>query len=112
MQPDTGKYLGHILDSINEIENFMSDVQKYEDFDKNKMLVRAVERNFEIIGEAFNRIKQSDTSINISNMRAVISLRNRVIHAYDSIDNAVLYSIVLKHIPNLKSEVEQFLKEN
>ena len=49
MQPDTGKYLGHILDSINEIENCMSDVQKYVDFDKNKMLVRAVERNLKLL---------------------------------------------------------------
>lgn len=111
MLPEIEKYLCHILDAIVEIEGFVKETKKFDDFDKNKMLVRAVERNFEIIGEASNRIKNSESSITISNMKAIINLRNRVIHAYDSVDNAVLWAIVLKHLPNLKKEVSELLKK-
>ena len=112
MLPDVKKYLEHIMDAINEIENFVSGVKNYSEFNKNKMLVRAVERNLEIIGEAFNRIRKEDAAFTISNMKAIISMRNRVIHAYDSIDNSVIWAIILKHLPKLKSEVEELLKVN
>lgn len=49
----------------------------------DKMLRRAVEREFEIIGEAMGRIEKLDSSLNISSKKLIINMRNRVIHGYD-----------------------------
>lgn len=71
------------------------------------MLKRAVERDLEIIGEAINRIVKRDESFHdkISNAKAIISLRNQVIHAYDNISDENIWSILTNHLPKLKAEI-------
>jgi len=55
------------------------------------MLKRAVERELEIIGEAINRIDSIDSSIHITSKKQIISMRNRVIHGYDKIDDEIIW---------------------
>ncbi|MCP4752216.1 MAG: DUF86 domain-containing protein [Proteobacteria bacterium] len=55
MQPDTKKHLHDILTAIEDIELFVQDAV-FEDLLSNRMLQAAVEREFEIVGEALNRI--------------------------------------------------------
>nr|WP_081624322.1 HepT-like ribonuclease domain-containing protein [Proteiniphilum acetatigenes] len=50
-----------------------------------RRLFDAVERNIEIIGEAMNRILKEDGSIEITNSRKIVDVRNRIIHGYDSV---------------------------
>lgn len=78
------------------------------------MLKRAVERNLEIIGEAVNRIITRDHSFvgKISNAKAIIGLRNQVIHAYDNISDENIWSILINHLPKLKLEVNELIKGN
>jgi len=76
----------------------------------NKMLRRAVEREFEIIGEAMSRIEKLDSTIEISSKRQIISMRNRVIHGYDKIDNEIVWGTIIRHLPNLKTEIDNLLK--
>jgi len=75
------------------------------------LLRRAVERELEIIGEALNNLKKIDNTIEINYFRQIISLRNQIIHSYDNIDNQTIWSIVIKHLPVLKSEIENLLNE-
>ncbi|MFA9193459.1 HepT-like ribonuclease domain-containing protein [Flavobacterium sp. FBOR7N2.3] len=76
------------------------------------MLKRAVERNLEIIGEAINRILKSDPTFEqkITNAKAIIGLRNQVIHAYDNISDESIWSILINHLPKLKTEIEILIK--
>jgi len=109
------KWLFDVKLSIEEIDSFFKDVEK--DFFKyrdNLMLKRAVERNLEIIGEAVNRILTRDNSFNdkISSARAIIGLRNHVIHAYDSISDENIWSILIYHIPKLKSEIDLLISDS
>lgn len=76
----------------------------------DKMLRRAVEREFEIIGEAMSRIEKWDTNIEISSKRQIISMRNRVIHGYDKIDNEIIWGTIVRHLPTLKVEINNLLK--
>ena len=73
------------------------------------MLRRAIERDLEIIGEAVNRILKVDKSIQISNVKKIVGLRNQIIHAYDNVVDEVLWGIVVNHIPLLKIEIEKLL---
>jgi len=72
------------------------------------MLKRAVERDLEIIGEAISRIiKRYPTFENkITNAKAIIGLRNQVIHAYDNISDENIWSILINHLPKLRGEIE------
>lgn len=75
------------------------------------MLKRAIERNLEIIGEAMNRILKRDISFEnkIANAKSIIGLRNQVIHAYDNISDENIWSILIIHLPKLKSEVNHLI---
>jgi len=74
------------------------------------MLRRAVEREFEIIGEAMSRIEKVDPTINISSKKQIINMRNRVIHGYDKIDNEIVWGTIVRHLPKLKEEIDQLLR--
>jgi len=76
------------------------------------MLKDAIERRLEIIGEATSCILKIDESIAISNARRIVNLRNKVIHAYDAIDDANIWAIIVNSIPKLKKEVENLLNKN
>ncbi len=47
----------------------------------------------------------------IKNAKRIISLRNLVIHAYDSVDNIIIWGIISNDLPKLKDEVEKLLNE-
>ncbi len=109
------KWLYDIKLSINEIDGFFKDEEKdFFKYRNNLMLKRAVERNLEIIGEAINRIITRDNLFieKISNAKAIIGLRNQVIHAYDNISDEYIWSILTNHLPKLKNEVDVLIKEN
>lgn len=50
-----------------------------------------------------------DSSIPITSARSIVNTRNLVIHSYDSIDNEIIWAIVMRHLPILKKEVKQLL---
>jgi uncharacterized protein with HEPN domain len=74
------------------------------------MLRRAVERELEIIGEAVNNIDKISPDIAITSKRQMVNLRNRVIHGYDKTDDEIVWGILYRHLPLLKTEVSILLK--
>ena len=51
-------------------------------------------------------------NINILFAKAIVDMRNRVIHGYDSVDDFLVWKIVVKDIPVLKEEVRLLLSKN
>lgn len=101
--------------AISEIESYFGEKEKdFFEYQKNTMLKRAVERDLEIIGEAVNRIIKNDNTFEtlISDAKAIIGLRNQVIHAYDNISDENIWAIIVSHLPKLKAEIEKLLSEN
>ena len=84
------------------------------DYSGSRLLRRAVEREFEIIGEALKRLSESDpaAAARVSELRTIISFRNRVIHGYDTVDDMVVWGITESRLPLLLSEVATLLAEN
>ncbi len=66
MELEIKKYLFDIQESINSIEKYLGEKRDFKVYIADKMLRRAVEREFEIIGEAMGRIEKIDSSLNIS----------------------------------------------
>ncbi len=104
-----------IDNSIKEIEFFFEGKPKvFEEFEKNLLLKRAVERNLEIIGEAMNRILKRDPAMesNFTEARAIVNLRNMIIHSYDAITDDIIWGIIINRLPILSNEVTLILKEH
>ena len=104
------KHLIDVLNAINEVESFFADRPKlFQEFQNDMLRQRAVERNIEIMGEAINRILKANPEFQLTNAKAIINTRNRVIHGYDSVTTEFLWSLIMKHIPALKNDVENIL---
>ena len=104
------KYLIDVLNATIEVESYFADAPKlFQNFQKDMLRQRAVERNVEIMGEAINRILRVDPSFELPNAKAIINTRNRVIHGYDSVTTEFLWSLIIRHIPALKKDVENIL---
>ena len=106
MDSEIKTWLYDILQSVNELEGYFEDgPRKFEDYSKDIKTKRAVERNIEIIGEAVNRILKKDKDFEIANAQKIIGVRNRIAHGYDKISDDLIWSIVINHLPKLKSEI-------
>ena len=102
------KSLYDIKLAIEEIDSFFIIEDKmFSNYEKNSLLKRAIERNLEIIGEAVNRILKVNSEFSITNARRISGLRNQIIHAYDSVSDENIWSIVINKLPNLKIEIEE-----
>ncbi|WP_222439142.1 HepT-like ribonuclease domain-containing protein [Echinicola salinicaeni] len=91
MQHNIKKYLLDIATSIETINDFLGDERDFKEYESNKLLRRAVERELEIIGETTNRLLKIKPDIEINEARRIVNLRNWVIHAYDNVDNIIIW---------------------
>ena len=109
MTEKSKKYLSDILMAIDLIEEFTSGFD-FLVYDKDRKTQSAVERQLAIIGEALNQFKKLESSIVIENDKQIVSFRNRLVYAYDSIDNSIVWVIINRHLKPLKLEVENLAK--
>jgi len=102
--------LQHMLDAINDILDFSKNKGRI-DLENNKMLSYSLIHLLEIIGEAANGISDEFKKKH-SNIpwKALIGMRNRLIHGYFDIDLDIVWKTVDEDIPDLKKEVEKVIK--
>ncbi len=103
------KSLADIAEAIGNIEDFLGAKRDYNAYLQSKLLQSAVERQLEIIGEATNRILKIDPAFPITAARKIVNLRNHAIHGYDKIEHEAIWSVVVRHLPLLREEVERLL---
>lgn len=112
MDSEIKTWLYDILQSVKEIESYFEDKpKKFEEYINDIRTKRAVERNIEIIGEAFNRIMKKDKIFQLENVQKIIGTRNRIAHGYDKISDDLIWSILINHLPKLEKEISSKLKE-
>ncbi|MGZ5243246.1 MAG: HepT-like ribonuclease domain-containing protein [Bacteroidia bacterium] len=83
-------------------------MSSFEQYQKDFKTQSAVERQLGIIGEAVNKFEKISGN-QLEHSRQISGLRNRIIHAYDSIDNTIVWAILKNHILMLRAEVERRL---
>lgn len=81
-----------------------------EDYVSDDQLQASVERKFEVIGEALNRLSRldSDMADEIEHSRKIIAFRNTLIHGYSAVDNRIVWDIVKTHLPRLLKKINSF----
>lgn len=112
MRLEPKKLLEDIRMAADRILGFTAH-KSCEEYTSDDLLRSAVERQFEIIGEALNRLAKSDPDIvsRISQYRRIIAFRNVLIHGYNAIDDTVVWDIIIKDLPTLREEVLSLLSE-
>ena len=107
MRLEVKKYLY----DIHHAADLLTDVTRgktFADYERDAMLRAAVEREFEILGEAMNRLAQIDANMaaRMSDYRRIIAFRNVLIHQYTDVDDRLVWDVVETKLPILVREVE------
>lgn len=112
MKKDNLVYIEDILKACNQIALYINNV-KYEELLENQMMVDAIIRNIEVIGEAANKL---DKDFRVQNpafpFRSVITMRNKLIHNYNEIDFKVVWDTARLDIPELRKMCERLLQDH
>ncbi len=104
--------LEDIWEAVEKIERYVAGLN-HDAFVTDDKTVDSVVRNLEIIGEAANRIpKDFRTRHSEIDWRKIIGLRNRIVHDYFSIDIEIVWEIVQKDLPILKTKLSRLRREN
>ena len=111
MDNDIKKLLKDILIAIEAIESYIGAKKIFNDYERNLLLKAAVERNLITVGEAMSLILKKTPTINISNARKIVDVRNRLTHGYDDIDDTQIWNTVINRLPLLNQEVQELLNE-
>jgi uncharacterized protein with HEPN domain len=106
------KLLLDIIEAIDAIDLHLDGERVFAKYVSNRTKRSAVERELAIIGEAVSKLLKTDPRFPLSYARLIVDMRNRVLHAYDSVDNIIIWKTVMKDIPLLKEEAEGLLAKH
>ena len=112
MPRDPRAFLWDIADAAADIAQFI-DRQDAEGYAQTALVRAAVERKFEIVGEALGQLARLDPALaaRIPDYRRIIAFRNILIHGYASIDHAEAWRIATTALPNLNAAVVALMNE-
>ena len=113
MKLEARKYLYDIQRSADLLRDFTSG-KTFADYASDPMLRSAVERQFEIIGEAMTNLTRIDepSAGRISHYQRIIAFRNVLIHGYADVDDRLVWDVIKTNLPTLGREVDALLKED
>lgn len=112
MERDPRVYLWDVRDAADDIAQFIAglDSTGYAD---DKLVRAAVERKFEIIGEALNLLSKHapNLALRIMVLRRIVDFRNVLIHGYATVDDELVWGIASESLPGLRQAVSALLDE-
>ena len=106
--------LAAISDMVRAIEEIQEDTNGLtsEDYQAQRIIRRAVERNCEIIGEAARRITPTFQSRHPEiDWRGTVGFRNVIIHQYDQVNDQEVWAIVSSMLPSLLEQLQALIQE-
>ncbi len=112
MQRDARAFLWDVRESALAIQSFIAGMDATA-YAGNAMAQAAVERKFEIIGEALNQLAKLDATLaaRIPDLPQIVAFRNLLIHGYATVNVATVWNIAQSALPMLIETVEALLDE-
>ena len=113
MQLESRKYLEDVRQAVVAVAQFTAG-RDFVQYQQDALLRSAVERQFEIIGEALRRVSALDpsTALRITDHQRIIAFRNVLSHAYGQVDHRLVWALVEGKLHTLREEVEFLLTEH
>jgi uncharacterized protein with HEPN domain len=113
MRPESRKYLYDIREACRRLGDFTRS-RSLDDYLANEMLRAAVERQFEIVGEALSQLYKLDRDVaeTIPDARRIIAFRNILIHGYATIHHETVWGVVQSDLPVLTTRVAELLRSD
>lgn len=108
MKRDRETYLVDLRESCEHITSFIGNMSAAE-YNENLLVKRAVEREFEIIGEILRRIRDEMPELfqKIPSASEIIGFRNVIAHGYDVVSDNTVYEIAKADIPELYTVIQE-----
>lgn len=104
--------LQHMLDAAREAIAF-SNGRSRDDLDRDRMLVLALVKSVEILGEAASKVSvQAREECPSLPWREIVAMRNRLIHGYFDINLDIVWHTVMEELPPLVVALEKALGKN
>ncbi|WP_306743505.1 HepT-like ribonuclease domain-containing protein [Saccharothrix yanglingensis] len=96
-----------------ELLSQFSEGKSFTDYEADAMLRSAVERQFEIIGEALNQLREVDAELAsaIPDVNRIVAFRNILIHGYASVDDALVWQTLTDKVPALDQVLRRLLDQ-
>lgn len=110
MRPDPRKYLWDALQAAERLDTFRKG-KSFADYQSDDLLKSAVERQFEIVGEALNQLSKTDPELatKIPDLPRIVAFRNILIHGYAMVDDAIVWQVLTDRLPELERIVSDLL---
>lgn len=112
MQRDPRAFLWDVRDAAFAIQLFTAglDDQQYKG---NALVQAAVERKFEIMGEALNQLAKTDSALaaRVPDVAQIVAFRNQLIHGYAMVNPATVWRVIQSSLPGLLAVVNDLLDE-
>lgn len=112
MEHDPRAFLWDVRQAAQKVETFVQG-RDLNDYLLDPMLRSAVERQFEIIGEALNQLSKAAPHIaaRIPDLSRAVAMRNVLIHGYAQVDNAAVWRTLQDNLPALRTCVAELITE-
>ncbi|AGZ49611.1 HepT-like ribonuclease domain-containing protein [Mycobacterium kansasii] len=113
MQPDPRKYLWDALRAAGFLRQFAAG-KTFAEYQDDVLLRSAVERQFEIVGEALSQLAKTHTDMaaQVPELRRIVAFRNILIHGYANVDDALVWQVLTDKLPQLETAVRTLLAES
>jgi uncharacterized protein with HEPN domain len=112
MPRDPRGYLFDVREAADAIIAFIAAVD-FDGYASSPLIHSAVERKFEIIGEALNLLSKADPGLatEIPDLERIIAFRNLLIHGYAAVNHARVWAIAQDLLPGLRETVSELLAD-
>ena len=112
MQRDPRAFLWDVREAALAIQSFTTGMDAAA-YAANPMAQAAVERKFEIIGEALNQLSKLDAAVTarIPDLAQIVAFRNQLIHGYATVNVSTVWNISQTALPALRDAVQGLLDE-
>ncbi|KLO31341.1 hypothetical protein ABW16_00175 [Mycolicibacter heraklionensis] len=112
MPPDPRKYLWDALHASALLRQFAGG-KTFEDYQDDVLLRSAVERQFEVVGEALSQLSKRDAVLaeQVPELPRIVAFRNILIHGYANVDATLVWQLLTDKLPHLEIVLQALLAE-
>ncbi len=113
MHGDSAKLIWDAQRALHRIKRFVAS-KDFAAYQSDELLRSAVERQFEILGEALKQLSRIDpkTAEKIPELARIVAFRNLLIHGYASVDDRLVWGVVESRVEPLLDVIAALLSEH